>query len=104
MLATIVVLLVILWFFGYVRLDAFPIPDVTLFSLNGNPITLWNLLIFFVILWALSILPRPFREIGFVLLVLWVLSILGIIAFAGLSGWIVIAVIVGLVIALFGGV
>ncbi|CAN5149614.1 hypothetical protein BH11PAT1_BH11PAT1_0680 [soil metagenome] len=104
MLVTIIVLLLALWFLGYVHLDALPIPDITLFEINAHPITLWNLLIFFVILWAVGILPRPFREIAFVLLVLWLLSLFGIIAFAGLSGWLVIAVIVGLIIALFGGV
>lgn len=102
MLGVIVLLLIVLWFFGYVKVDAFPIPDITLFTLNGNAVTLWNLLIFFVILWAVGVLPSPLRQIAFVILVLWVLSVLGILVFAGLSSILVWAIIVGIIAALLG--
>lgn len=102
MLGVIILLLVVLWFFGYVRLDAFPVPDITLFTLNGNPVTIWNLLIFFVIVWAIGVLPSPLRQIAFVILVLWILSILGILAFAGLSSILIWALIIGVVAALLG--
>jgi len=102
MLAILLVVLIILFFLGYIHIGNLTIPDITLFSLNGRPITLWNILILLVISWALSILPSPLREIAGVLLVLWILSVLGIIAVAGFSQIIVIAIIVGIILALLG--
>lgn len=103
MLGAIIVLLIILWFLGYIRLDALTIPDIPLFALNGQTITLWNLLIFAVVLWAIGILPSPIREIAGILLFLWVLSVLGILAIAGLSNLLVIAIIGGLILSLLAG-
>jgi hypothetical protein len=100
MLEIILVLLVILWFLGYIHLGI-NIPDIRLLVINGHAITLVNLLIFLLILWAIGILPSPFRQIAGVLVVLWVLSILGFIAIAGLSNLLVIAIIVGIVASLF---
>lgn len=102
MVPTLIILLVVLWFFGYVRFDWLPIPDVVLFTINNQQITLWNLLIFGVILWAIGILPRPFREIGLAVFIIWVLATLGIIAIAGLSSILVIAIIVGLILFVLG--
>lgn len=101
MVGAIVVILIILWFLGYLRIDALPIPDIVLFSINGQPITLWSLLIFAVVLWAIGILPTPFRQIAMVLLVLWVLSVFGILAIAGLPSLLVIAIIAGIIASFF---
>jgi hypothetical protein len=101
MLALILVILIVLWLLGYLHIVTF-IPNIALFSLNGHTVTLWELLIFFVIIWALGILPSPLREIAAVLLLLWILSTLGIIAIAGFSSIIIIAIIVGLVLAVLG--
>jgi len=103
MLAFLLILLIVLWFLGYVQISAFAIPNMTLFAINGHPITLWNLLIFFVIATVIGILPNPFRAIAAVFLALWVLAVLGILAFSGLSSIIVVAVIVGLMAYLVGG-
>jgi|SRR5258708_6561512 len=100
MLITIVIILIILWFLGYAPLQGITIPNVDLFSINNHPITLYNLLILFVVAWAIGILPSPFRQIASILLLLWVLSILGIIAFAGLSSILVIAIILGLIFSI----
>ena len=103
MLAFLLILLIVLWFLGYVQIATFAVPDLTLFAINGHPITLWNLLIFLVIATVIGVLPNPFRAIAGVFLVLWVLAVLGILAFAGLSSMLVIAVIVGLLAYLIGG-
>lgn len=100
MLEILVVVLIVLWLTGNLAIPGLAIPRVTLFSLNGHPITLWNILIFIVTVWAASLLPSPFKEIAGVLLVLWVLSLLGIIAFAGLTNLLVIVMIVWLVASL----
>lgn len=103
MIAALVIILIILWFFGYVHISAFPVPDLQLFVINGQPITLWNILILLVIAGIIGILPSPFREIGGVLLILWILSVLGILAITGLSSILVLAIIIGLVVYLLGG-
>lgn len=103
MLAVIVLILIALWFLGYVRIGDFNIPDISLFTLNGVDISLWDVLILAVILWAVSVLPSPLRQIVAVGVLIWVLSTLGIIAIAGLSSLIIIAIILGLLFTLLGG-
>ncbi len=103
MLFGLLVILVVLWFLGYVHISGLVVPDAVLFTVNGQPITLWSVLILAVVAWLIGVLPRPFREIASVILVLWVLSVLGILAFAGLSNLLVLAIIVGLVFYLLGG-
>src|SRR5690606_10618376 len=83
MLEVIVVILVILFLTGNIRITGFDLPHIVLFNVNGQTITIVNVLMFLLILWAIGILPSPFREIAAVLFVLWVLSILGLIAVAG---------------------
>jgi hypothetical protein len=99
MLGAILLVLIILWFFGYIHVQGVTIPNIPLFTLNGHSVSLWELLIFLVILWAIEALPDPLRIIAAVLLVIWLLSTLGIIAVAGLPHIIVIALIIGLVLS-----
>ena len=101
MAGIIILILILLYFFGYIQIPGLIIPNPLLFSFSGHGITLVNLLIFLVILWAIGILPSPLRQIAMVLVVLWLLSILGIIAIAGLSHIFVIAIVIGLLISLF---
>jgi len=103
MITALIVTLIILWFLGYVRIDGITIPDINLFTINGQPITLWSILILLIVGWAISVLPTPFRQIAAVLLILWILSVLGILAIGGLalSNLLVIAIIVGLIASLF---
>lgn len=103
MLAAIILILLVLWFFGYVNIGNINLPDFPLFTLNGNVISLWDLLILAVIVWAIGVLPSPLRQIAGVGLVLWILATLGIIAIAGLPSLILIAIILGLLFALLGG-
>lgn len=103
MLGGLLVVLIILWLLGYVNVGIIDIPDIILFSLNGHPVSLWDILILLVISGVIGILPGPFRAIASVLLILWALSVLGIIAIAGLSSLLVLAVIIGLVAYLLAG-
>lgn len=104
MLFVIIFLLAVLWLFGYVSIGPLQnlVPHIVLFQINDHPVTLFDILILLLVGWAIGILPRPFREIAGVLLVLWVLSTVGIIAIAGLSSILVIAIIIGLVVSLLG--
>lgn len=100
MLVAIVIILIILWFFGYSPISL-SIPNIVLFTLNNHPVTLWEILILAVIGWAISILPRPFQTIASILLLLWVLSVLGILAIAGLPNIIILVIIIGLIVSIF---
>lgn len=101
MLIPIIIILIILWFFGYAPITSVNIPDIVLFSVNNHPVALWDLLILMVIGWAISILPSQLRLIASVLLILWILSLLGIIAISGLSNMLVLVIIISLIVALF---
>jgi len=101
MLIAIVVILVILWFLGYMPISGIIIPNVSLFAINSHIVTLWELLILLVVVWAIGILPRPLQMIASILLVLWILSVLGIFAIAGLPNIIVLVIIVGLILSIF---
>jgi hypothetical protein len=101
MIGLIILILIALWFFGYIHISAFTVPDIVLFSINGHPITLWNLLILAVIGWAIGILPSPFKQITSILLLLWILSVLGVITIvAGLSNILVIVIIIAILASL----
>lgn len=97
MLILIIILLIALWYLGYIQIPAFPLLNHVLFVINAHAITIWEVLILFVVAWAIGVLPSPIRQIAAVLLILWILSTLGIIAVAGFSSILVIAIIVGLV-------
>jgi hypothetical protein len=95
MLVLLLLLLFIFWLFGYGAIAVLPFP---LFTFMRHTITLWDLLIFFVVVWLISLLPSPFGEIASILVILWVLSVFGIIAVVGISNLLVIAIIVGLLL------
>ncbi len=103
MLVAVLVILIFLWFFGYIHVSGFPpIPDLQLFAINNHPVTLWDLLILVVIGWAIGILPSPLRQIAGALLLIWILATLGVLAIAGLAQIVVLAVIIGLILTLLG--
>lgn len=95
MIFAIIAILFVLWLLGFISVGFLNIP---LFSFGGETVTVLDLLIFLVVLWAIGILPSPFRQIGIVLALLWVLSVFGIIAIANFSTIIMLAFIAGLII------
>ena len=101
MLELLIISLFILWLLGYVRIDGLVLPDITFFHINGQPVTLWNILILGVISGIIGLLPSPFRQIAAVFLVIWILSVLGILAIAGLPNILLIVLLIGLVLYLF---
>ncbi len=99
-MSAILIILIILWLLGFLRIPALPILHRELFNIFGHGVSLWEILVFIVIMWAMESLPSPLRQIAYVLVLLWVLSIFGIIAVSGLSNLLVLALIIGLVVAL----
>lgn len=104
MLVALLVVLIILWILGYLPTGGVVVPDMTFFVINDHPVTLLNIIALIVISWIVGLLPSPFCLIASILLVLWVLSILGILAFTGLSQWLVLTIIVGLVFYMLRGI
>jgi hypothetical protein len=96
----ILLFLVLFWFMGYGPVEALRVP---LFSLGRVSIDLWDILIFLLIIWLIDLLPGPIRSIVVIALLLWLLSVLGIIAIAGLNNLIILAVIIGLFLYLISG-
>lgn len=76
---------------------------IILLKFNGFSVTIWDLLIFLVLIWLVGSLPSPFRQIAVVFILIWVLSLLGIIAIAGLPSILVIAIIVGVLLYVLSG-
>ena len=104
MLSLILILLVILFILGYLQIPAFPLTNITLFVFFGRAISLYDLLLFSLIVWIIQALPWPFRGLASIILVLWLLSFFGIIAVPGFSNILVLALIVGMIGYIFRGV
>ena len=97
MIGFLLLVLVVLYFLGYVHLPALPISDIVLFNLFGRAISLYDVLIFLVIIYLVDLLPNPFRDIAAVLLVLYLLSFFSIVTIFGFTNVIVLVIIFGLI-------
>ncbi len=100
MLTAILIILFILWLVGYGPLQVL---HVNLFNINSHIITLWDVLIFLVLIWLIDLLPSPFRQIAVVLFIIWTIASLGFIAIPALSNLLVISIIVGLLLYVLSG-
>jgi len=101
MAGIILLLMVVLYFYGYVQIPGVTVPNPTLFTIHNQPVSLAAFLIFIAILWTISVLPPILRIIGIILLIAWTLTELGFIVIAGLSNFIAIAIIVALFVIIF---
>ena len=103
MLAALVVILAILWILEYVTIEGVTILDTALFTINGQVVSIIDLMVFAIVATAISILPSPFREISGVLLILWILAVLGILSIVGigLPSILALAILIGLLASLF---
>lgn len=96
MLAAVLIILVLLWFFGFLRLDFLN------YVIIGD-LTLLNIIIIGLILYFIfSISPSFLRVILGIALIIYILSALGIIAVFGLANIAVLAVIIAVVLYLLG--
>lgn len=103
MIIAVLVFLVLLFALGYVDINSLPLINTTLITIFGRTITIYDLLVFLLMIWVVDLLPRPFRELAGVVLILWLLSFFGIVAIAGLSNILVLALIVGIIFYLIKG-
>ncbi len=101
MAGIILLLMVLLYFYGYVQIPGLTVPNPTVFIIHGQTISLAAFLIFFAILWTITVLPPVLRIIGIILLTAWTLTELGFVVIAGLSNFIAIAIIISLFVIIF---
>jgi len=99
MLVAIIAILVILWFLGYSPISGITMPNIVLFTINTHLVTLWEILIFMAVVWAIGILPRILKIIASLLLLLWVVSVLGILTITGLPNILVIVMIIAFILS-----
>ncbi len=97
----ILLLLVLLYFYGYVQIPGITVPNPTILTIHNQPISVSAFLIFFAILWTISILPPVLRIIAIILLLAWTLTELGFVVIAGLSNFIAITIIMALFVLVF---
>ena len=101
MAGIILLLMIVLYFYGYMQIPGITVPNPILFTIHNQPISLAAFLIFFAILWTITVLPPVLRIIGIILLAAWTLTELGFVVIAGLSNFIAIAVIIALFVIIF---
>ncbi|OGG03558.1 hypothetical protein A2W14_03170 [Candidatus Gottesmanbacteria bacterium RBG_16_37_8] len=102
MLSFLIILLIILYLTGFISIPSLSFLHRTLFYLNGRAVSVWDILILSVILYLLGFLQGPLRGIATILLILWILSVLGIIAISGFANLILALLLVGLILHLLG--
>lgn len=102
MVEVILASLVALWLIGFIQIPMFTIPNQVVLVFNQQSITIRDFLIFILIIWIVSVLPKPFRIIAGIMFVLWILSIIGIVTISGLSNLLILAIIVGLFLYILG--
>lgn len=80
MLAVLFLALIALWFLNYFHIEGVNIPRDFIFVYNNTPITLWELLILLLVVFAFIYIPNSIRIIVAILLIIWTLTTVGIIS------------------------
>ena len=100
MLIALLLLLVILWSLGFLRIGDLDFLRVPVITIDGRAVTLLDILVALTVIFVIAALPGPLGFAAGILLILWLLSVLGLIAIEGipLSTLIILAIIVGLLV------
>ena len=103
MLTYLLIFLVIFWLLRVIRIPILSVVNSPIIYLGNKAIGLYDILVFALILWLIKILPSPLREIVTVFLILWLLSFFGVFFLGGLGNILILILIIGLIMHLFGG-
>ncbi|MBU3978479.1 hypothetical protein KJ980_03710 [Patescibacteria group bacterium] len=98
MIKLALIFLVIFWLLGLIHI---PILSSILLPMLNHSFTLHNLLILIIIVWLINLLPGVFRKIVTIILVIWLLSVFGILSIAGLSNILIALLIIAIVFSFF---
>jgi hypothetical protein len=101
MVIPILIILLVLWIIGIIKIPWLTLHNSVLFTVLGHRVTIWELLLMIVLIWGVEQLPTPLREIAVVIVLLWVLSLFGLVVINGLTNLVILAVIIGLVLTFF---
>src|SRR3989338_5678106 len=102
MLTYLLLILILLWILGVVRIPLFSVINIPLLYIGRRAVGLYDILVFVLILWLIRILPSPLREIVTVFLILWLLSFFGLFFFGALYNLLLLILILGLILHIFG--
>ena len=102
-MAELVAILVVLWILGIIRVPWLALPHFPSLNILGFNLTIEKLVVIGILVWIASSLGGPLRQIVWVLVVLWTLSVLGIITVGGLGNLLMIGIVVGLVLSVVQG-
>lgn len=102
MIILLLIILAGLWFLNYIGLPVIALGTV-LFTILGVSITLYQLLVFLIIVGFVGLLPSSVRLMALFLLFLWVLSIFGLVSVFSLPDIVVFAAIFGVIYYLITG-
>lgn len=97
--AAILLVFLLLYVLGYIRIPGVNIPNWTLFYFQGHPVSLLQVLFVVIGLLVIERLPSPLRQIFYVVVLLWTLSVLGFLSIMGLPNILAFAVLIGLFLA-----
>src|SRR3990167_10952976 len=102
MLGYLLLILILFWILGVVRIPFFSVINVPLLYIGRRAVGLYDILVFILILWLIRILPSPLREVVTVFLILWLLSFFGLFFLGGLYNLLVLILIIGLLLHILG--
>ncbi len=95
MILAILITLFVILLINDITIVGLPSLDITVATINRQAISLWDIITFVLVAGLIGLLPRPFREIFAVVLLVWTLSVLGIIAIGGLSTILLFGILIG---------
>ena len=98
MLIALLLVLVILWALGFLRIGDLDFLRVPAITIDGRVVTLLDILVALTVIFVIAALPGPLGIAAGILLILWLLSVLGLIAIEGvpLSTLIILVIILAL--------
>lgn len=103
MLTYLVFFLILFWLLGIVKFPVLSVVNSPIIYLGYKAIGVYDILVFILIVWLIRVLPSPLREIVSLFLVIWVLSFFGLFFFGGLANLLILLLIIGLILHIFGG-
>jgi hypothetical protein len=100
MLTALFLVLLVLWLLGFLQIGNLDFLRVVVFRVGARGVTVLDTLIAIAVVWVIAALPGPLAISAGVLLILWALTIAGVVAVEGipLNALIILVIIVGLLV------
>ncbi|KKS98132.1 MAG: hypothetical protein UV73_C0003G0074 [Candidatus Gottesmanbacteria bacterium GW2011_GWA2_43_14] len=102
MLLLLITLIILLWLVGFISVPSTSFFTLPVMFLNGRAIGLWDIIIFLVLIWVVGILPQPLKGAVLILLLLWILSLMGIVVISGMGNVLLLLLLAALILHIMG--